>query len=574
MKKKNFNRLSIYIFCLAFFIVWASFTQTYAQAKIDPISPIVGINWEANNKVVDVTVELRQLPKDSTKGIPAKSFVIGNLRSTTNKQFAKPKPSSDGKSIGYKIEISSNPNFGENFRISRDWAEFIFFVEAKYRKDGDTEDTPYTSPRFTIVRKVQLPTININPPKWQAETINGNTKTQYIAVTVTPSESMKLDIRIDDGAGTVAQQTNVLIGSEEARKVILKMQPNASIVIGRDYKVKAIRTGKDNLSAEIDWKPTSFLQHYRLSDSSETNLSAIQSIEGNKATVEVTTRTVGQSLKLIPKVINPNKVKLISNDGTNWKFEVDLAGAPQSIIPFHFEGTGGNPGDPQVFDGRNKEGEFKEYFFRINNDSKIVSPLSLNFDKDKQMIIKYKLNRPIPSHRLLLTAPGITLTDLPAPKLDAGKTSDYTITAKSEVAKLLTALSAKLKSNGNTDIPVTFKLMDSSEGTAKPIVEFQLSAYGVTSADYLKKVTDITTLLGRKDRYKKPASALTAILNELGLKTPPADGTNEKRAIDAAVNLLTTEKDKEKRSKGFWAQFGSAALKIVPKLIGLPIGLE
>jgi hypothetical protein len=569
MKNNICSKMSKYVFGSVLLLVGMSIMPIIAQDKIDPISPIDGISYALNGKFVEVKVALRQLPATAEHGIPASNFKVAELRSATEAKTVRASSASNSKTVIYKIEISDTPS-EQDIRLSTKWTEFSFFVPAVYRKTGETEDTIYESPKFTIVRNIQLPTLTIGTPVWQAETVAGNTVTKHISVLVTPSEPMMIDIKLMEGRNTVAQRTNFLVGADNSTKVALEMQPSRAITKEGNYTIVATNTKNTNVSSpKVEWSPTSFFDNYRLNDTSEKELLNFPSVQDKKVKVRVNTTTVGKSLKLIAEGINSEKIKLLTPvagaPGSDWEFEVDLNGVTQTTVPFYFEGEG-NQG--QVFVGNNKS-----YFFNINNDSKVVGPLILSFNKDNQMIIKYQLNRPIPTHKLLLEADNVAFSGLPDPVLDPGKPSDYTITAKTEIAALLTSLAGNLRTNGNKEIPVTFKLVIPQPGGAtNNIAEFRLYAYGVTSGESLKRIADISAFVENSKKWKVSAAAQQALLAKLGLAAMP-ENDDERTAIEEAVKLVTAQEPGQNRTRNFWNTVGSIALKVIPPLIGIPIAL-
>lgn len=84
------------------------------------------------------------------------------------------KPNKDGK---YIIEITPNTGIGDNFRVAPDWTEIEFTVRGNFRLTDTSPAKPYVSPRFKIIRAVQVPTITLKDPTWQAEMESGKTIT-------------------------------------------------------------------------------------------------------------------------------------------------------------------------------------------------------------------------------------------------------------------------------------------------------------------------------------------------------------------------------------------------------------
>ena len=560
-----FKKVSV----LVLLILGISVISIKAQDKIDPYSPIDGFSWQPKNDKIIVTVALRTIPTDSTDGIPLKLFSLKGINNSQSNSLrtSQAKISDDKKSADFEIEITPNVTQGSNFRIASDWTEIEFTVGASFHPTEISPEKLYLSPRFKIIRQVQVSTITPKDPRWQAETEGVKTITKYISVPVKVSAPMKVNVELRDATGTVAQKTNYLAGSDDKDDDIeLDMQPNASIRPGIKYTITVTPIGSNtNVSPGIkEWTPINFVKNYRLNNESIKNLSTLPVVEDKKVKIKVTTVLAGKSLNLVAKGIDSNKIKVTQDDNT-WDFDVDLSDVQKETIPFHFEGEGG---DGQIFDGKDEE-----YFFKINNASKIIGPLAITYDKDNNMVLKYKLNRAIPTHQLILKAEeaGITLSDLPEPKLVDKTASEYTITIRQQVPTLIAALAVALKQNGNKEIPVLFKLVENGQ-SSNTIAELQFSAYGVAPTDYAKKIAELDSMLKTSDKYRKMDSATAEILRVLELSTMPTE-PKEKAAIDEAAKLLTTVDDKKTRSGSFWSKFGSALIQVAPKALGLAVPL-
>jgi hypothetical protein len=549
------------IFCFAY-----SLTQASAQDRIDPLSPIDAVTYslEDSGKTLMVTVALRKLPTTAPAdvGIPLTSFKMGPMGSPSSDKTVRLSTSaSTSLKAVYRIEISDNPS-EQDIRLKKNWTELSFYLTATYKKPGDDKETFYQSPNFTIVRNIQLPTIAIGTPKWQAEN-SGNTITKYLAVPITPSEAMKVNIEIRDSNGVVAEKNNFLVGGNQ-QNIELDPLPNSPIVAKRKYTIKVTSISEtSSVTNTSDWTPDNFIDNYRLTTNTEDMLASLPSVESDKVKVSVTTRVPGKSLRLITEGLSADKVKTVQQNDQTWDFEVDLTGVGQKTIPFYFDGEGSNG---QVFTGS------KRYFFTINNDLRVVGPLTVSFTPTNDMVVNYKLNRKANDHRLRLEVPGILeLTDLPKP-VGVGDTTEYNVTAKTQVTALLTGLAQNLKGDDKKSFPVKFKLIASDAASNKPFSEFAIYAYGVTTGDYLKKIAGISELVSNSKKFDTVDVARKAVLDILGLQSLPSD-TAESKTVESIVNLLTTVKNNDDRRKSFWKQLAGYAFKIIPPLVGIPVSL-
>lgn len=550
------------IFCFCSFL-----TQASAQeGRIDPLSPIDAVTYSLDDsrKFLIVTVALRQLPTTvpADVGISLSAFKMGNMRSATGVQTVRLDPTSSPLSAVYRIEISDTTS-PLDIRLKKNWTDLGFYLTASYKRPGDDKEIPYESAKFTIVRNIQLPTIAIGSPRWQAESSAGNTITKYLAVPISPSEAMKLNIEVRDNNGLVAEKSNVLVAGEQ-QNIELALLPNAIIAAKRKYTIKVTSISEtSSVTSTSEWTPDNFTDNYRLSTKTEETLASLPQVESDKVKLLVATRVPGKSLRLVTEGLSADKVKTVSHNDENWEFEVDLAGVAQKTIPFYFEGEGSND---QVFTGS------KRYFFTINNDLRVVGALTVSFNSANEMVVNYKLNRRANDHRLRLEIPDVLeLTDLPKP-VGVGDTSEYNITAKTQVTALLTELAQKLKDDNKKSFPVKFKLIASDATSSKPFAEFAIHAYGVTTGDYLKKIAGISELVGTSKKFDTVDAARRAVLDKLGLQSPPTDAA-ENTTVESLVKLLTTVGSTDERRKSFWKQLAGYAFKIIPPLVGIPVGL-
>jgi len=523
-------------------------------------------------------LDVKNAASKLNKGILRTEFVIGDMKSAGVDKIVRVVAATKFTSKPqYRVEINDVPH-PDDFRLPTKWSEFSFSILGSYKlmaEDSTVINSEYESPRFAIVRNIQIPKITISDPVWQAEMESGALETKYLAIPVNATEPMFVDLTITQLVGSTTSNTrqgkvSTLFGSAEkvliddsTKHVPLKIPQNRRIVAGDEYLITVTNRKNQQVSEMRPWKPVDFVDHYAISASSDRTLSSLPSIEGESYTIDVETTVPGQSLELVADSIAAEKIEVIKRSNSSWSFKLNLAGVQQKAIPFRFTGRGTRN---QIL------GSEKLYYITVNNEVRLTEPLAISFDKDKVLTLTYKLNRALPTHTIILNATGARIDNCPPPKPVQNEERKYTATCSTEVLNLLTQLASKLKATPSLEIPVTISLVNREGGRETSITQVSLSAYGVTNQLLLSQAKEISDLISTGGKKDAP-SAQQAILEKLNLAQMPETGSTLRSIIDEAIRIWQSQSNAGQRTTSFWKKVGDVVLAVAPRLASLAFPL-
>jgi hypothetical protein len=559
-------RLFAFSACLIVLLSVDAFTQ---DRQIDASSPVESVSYDLDsaNNVFNIRTNLREgkNPNDSASLSTFRVEIKANNPNSPARSIQASPVKDEPLKLVFPIEVRSGNNSTQNFRLDKNWKTFDFHVEASFKK-GETTVT-HISPTITVQSAIQLPSIEIGDPIWEAEVgRTGGVASKYLAIPVTSSDTLKvqIEVRESDEKGALAADLKQVVIDNNSGPQILILNDDYKIRKDATYKIYVKSLGSTfSVSTSRTWKPTSFSDAYRIDNENE--LLKLPAVERPDAPVpiRVTTTTPG-TLKLVFPGLQDRFIQA-RKTGNTTEFQLNVSELRGGTYKFSFDGVG-SQGQPFL-------GKDTFYDLNINKNTQLVGDTSIEFTKEGTISIKFKLNKNLEKCGIGLEAGSIRyLKRIPATFIKAAE--QYEVTSKTEVTELLTALAAKFQTTKDP-IPVKFNFYeDYTLEQSTPFTSFSVNAYGVTSNATPKIIGALSTLMKDSEKLTE-VQARQKVLEVLDYKdgTEPAKDSSEAKTVDTLVKLLSTQK-KEPRLKDFLIGIGTYAFKnVLPKIIGIPVSI-